>query len=283
MKFLIDNYSSHDSTQPLYLNSAVNAISKCESIIRHKDQSIYDAFDQYQPNIYITHAGLISMDLIHYIKENPSKDISMLVSVYGMNQDNINRVDMAIKEHSLPCKFLFNTKPFNVKHSKALVVKNAADINITKDLNLSYRLDKAIFIFNQSDIKEYDSPYHLISNNNKLVNIVDICSSELYLASIFSNYQTMIFENLPIDIPQAFYDAILFCDKVYYTSDNPEVDTIVGKIFKPDASLNYNHPEKLNDFSDIKKHLKQKHLGYNRLATLLSQLPEQNILGDYNE
>lgn len=278
MRFLIDNYATQENTQPLYFYSALKSLSKCEAYLRNANQSIYDYFDRYNPDVYITHAGLITPDLLHYTKSNPNKKINILISVYGMDNENINKVDEGIKNNELPCKFLFSNKKINVKNNKTVVVNNAADENIIKDPSVNYNLDKAVFVFDSAKISDYDPPYHIISNNNKLIDSADIIAPELYLAGIYSNYKQIIFEDLPVSIPQAFFDALLFCDSVYYQTTNNQVDENMKKIFPNCGSMNYKNKDRINDFADVKKIVKAKHTGTNRLLTLLSQIACNDII-----
>jgi len=50
---------------------------------------------------------------------------------------------------------------------------------------------------------------------------------------------------------------------------------MIQKIFKPSKSLNFNDEDKLEDFSELKSKISEKHGISNRVKTLLSQLSKE--------
>ena len=283
MKFLIDNYTTQYNTQPIYLYTEINNLNTCSAALRNPAQSIYDTMDSLSPDVYITHAGLIKQDFIQYMQENPTKQVDVVISVEGMDNNEIDKVDSGLSALGIKCKFIFSSNSISTKNYTSVVIPNAADRNIVKDPGINYKIDRAIFVLSKEDIKEYDPPYHIISNNNNLADTVDICAAELYLASIFSNYNEIIFENLSPKFSQAFFDALLFCDKVYYTSDDPRVEANINKMLGLDVNLKYGSKNMLEDFTQVKEVIKSKHLSINRLLTLVSQFSCKEIIEEIKE
>jgi hypothetical protein len=108
---------------------------------------------------------------------------------------------------------------------------------------------------------------------------VDFCLPITMLSSIYSKYEEIIFTEISNSLPQYFFDAIYHGEKVYYDivdeAKSKLADEIVGSVLKVGNGLNYNNPDKITDFTDLKKHIEEKHSSLNRTKTLLSQLPQK--------
>ena len=62
--------------------------------------------------------------------------------------------------------------------------------------------------------------------------------------------------------------------KTYYiTKDKKSID-LIDTILKPESSLNYYEDNRMQDFSNLKNYIMEKHCGLNRVKTLLSQIPK---------
>jgi hypothetical protein len=119
----------------------------------------------------------------------------------------------------------------------------------------------------------------VISINKQIKDDVDFCLPITMLSSIYSKYEEIIFTDITRSIPQYFFDAIYRGEKVYYDILDDEkskmADEIIGSVLKIGNGLNYNNPDKITDFSSLKKHVEEKHSSLNRTKTLLSQLPQK--------
>jgi hypothetical protein len=88
MRFLIDNYSTHDTTEPYYLNATLGNLDGCFSTVWYRDRiSAYDIFDMIKPDFFIAEKNSISMDAIKYIHEN--KNIGIIINVTGFTNDKL--------------------------------------------------------------------------------------------------------------------------------------------------------------------------------------------------
>jgi len=279
MKFAIDNYLTNEDTQCAFLNKNLTDLGYQCVLFDSTQNSIYDTFDQHNPDIYITHGNKVSSDLIHYIKNN-NADIDVLINIHKMIPEHIQILNNTFKQHQIKSSFLFTFEPLseslkNIIDFNIIQISNCADSNLMSiDNNLNYSIEKAIVYFSESDIKIYQGTYHNIGIYK--LDGLDFILPEMKLATLYKNYSEVIFRNISKYIPQGFFDAILAGCRVYYDIDNHEEEKVfesqINKLFKPEKSLNFNSKEKLKDFSDIQNLVKNKHLDTNRTKTLLSNI-----------
>jgi hypothetical protein len=279
MKFLIDNYASNQSTQPLYLYKNINQYAEHEAFIRMNGEvSIYDSFDRISPDIYITSVHILSQDAIIYLKENKVKT-RICLCLNGANKDMIEKAEDSFLSNEVPCAFFFtNDYDVKLKKTRLLYLQEAADLNTTVSFNLKYNIDKAIFTSGDKKIKNYDGTYHILSVDQKPKNNVDFSLPIHIINNLFHNYKEIISTDIYSYIPQYFFDAIARGVKTYYDIENEilakEIDELCGKILKIDNRLNYNNPNKLDNFEDLRKHVLEKHTCESRTKSFLSQLPQ---------
>lgn len=280
MKFLIENYAGYESTQALYFHKHINDYDDHSSVIRPNNASVFDAFDAISPDVYIASAHTLSRDAVLYLKENKHKDIKLLICTDGLSVEEVQSLEEVLKKNDVSCHFFFNSaESQNTKRSRVVHIRNGFDSNIEPALKIDYNIQKAIFVNKSSKIRNYQGTFHVISTNQQMKDNVDFCLPVTMLPSIYSKYEELIFTDLPHSLPQYFFDAIYHSKKVYYDIVDVEksklVDELVGSVFKVGNRLNYNNPDKITDFADIKKHVEEKHSSFNRTKTLLSQLPQK--------
>jgi len=280
MKFLIENYAGYDSTQALYFHQHINNYEEHSALIRQNNMSLFDSFDTIEPDVYLCSAQKLSKDALLYIKQNPDKDIKLIVCVDGISDDDIQSIDGAIKKSGVNCHFFFTSSNVSNKIRTRLVqIRNGVDINLQPSLKIDYNIQKAIIVNKVTKIRNYDGTFHVISNNPQLKDSVDFYLPITMLASIYSKYDEIIFTDIQENLSQCFFDAIYHGKKVYYDivdeDQSKKADEIIDLILKVGNGLNYNNPNKLIDFTDLKKYVIDKHSSINRTKTLLSQLPQK--------
>ena len=275
MIFAIDNYLTSEDTQCIFLNKNLNDLDDHTSILFDSARnSIYDTFDEYKPDVYITHGNKISNDLIHYLKYNNHK-IDVLVNIHKMSKENLSIMqDVLLKQTN--SSFFFTCEPTKqqLRHN-VIQISNCADSNLQNiKSDVEYAIEKAVIYYAPSEIKKYEGTYHNVGINK--IDGVDFILPQLKLSPIFKNYSQAIFRNLTTYIPQGFFDAIFTGLQVYYDIDNKDNEQIIeaqiDKLFKPTKSLNYKDQDRLTDFSAITKVVEDKHTDKNRTRTLLSNL-----------
>jgi hypothetical protein len=276
MKFIIENYTSNEDTQAMYFHKKLNTEEHQCALWDSKKISLYDIMDSFNPNFFITHAYKISKELVHYLNNTDSK-AKVLLSVNSVPKNTIVAMEKTLIDNKVPCDFFFGShESVPVKKIRYVKINNCYDENIiTSEKVINYSIDKGIFINSREQIKPENGSYHFLSNDQDLKPIVDICLPEIQMSSLYKNYNTIIFKNIDEYVPQAFFDAIISCDKVYYETDKDHVHEMIQKIFKPSKSLNFNDEDKLEDFSELKSKISEKHGISNRVKTLLSQLSKE--------
>lgn len=289
MKFLLDNFSDSNSTQSLYLNKHLNDIGYASEIRIDPYQSLYDALDIYSPDVYISSIPTFSKDALFYIKENPHKNIRLIMCVNGASQVVIDKVEDLLKTNEVDCLFFFgNKKDVNTKSTKYITIQEAADTNILETNNeLKYNIQKAVIVTDRSKIKNYSGTYHVISLS-KNMNKCDFFVPTSVLTHLYQNYDEIIVTDFEGYIPQYFFDAIARNKKIYYDINDVNIENkandMLTKVLKLETdTLNYNFENKLTDFSNLKKYVLEKHTGLNRAKTLVSQLPQQKLLETSND
>lgn len=279
MRFLIENYASYESTQPLYFHKHISDMPEHTSMIR-TGGSIFDVFDLFKPDVYISSANKLSRDVVMYLVENKDKDIRLVVCVDGLNNEEIQNLDSVLKSNGVECQFFFSTVNIpETRRTRVVQIKNGADINLEKSLKIDYNIQKALIVNKPSQIKNYEGTYHVISTNPQMKDNVDLCLPITMLPSIYPKYEEVIFTDLSTNLPQCFFDAIYSGSRVYYdildSEKSKKIDEAIDNTFKIGNILNYNSKDKLLDFADLRKKVEEKHSSINRTKTLLSQLPQK--------
>ena len=276
MKFLISNYSSESQTEPFYFNTSINLLNGYKSTLwDNNTTSAYDIFDLVKPDYYITHISAIPTDVIDYLRNH--KTTSIILNVTGETRDNLEKMEQILIEESIKCPFFYTNSDdevYKLKNIKMLSIPFGADVFFNTG-SLSFNIDKGVIINSENDIKHYETPHHIISYNTSLINVSDMVLSIQQMAAIYKNYNEIIFTFFGNLIPQVFYDAIYYGNKVYYDIDDPEKNKILSqkleKILKIDCDLRI-----IKNFNKIKQTIKEKHTCLHRVKSLLSQLPSED-------
>jgi hypothetical protein len=274
MKFLVQNYSSEYSTQALYLARGLNEQDGHSGALWNNSCSLYDIMDKENPDYYITSAFMLSTDFIHYAQNHLMFEMKLLLNVDNVSQDIINNIENSLEKNRINCPFFFSYDQ-NVKTKKVRFVNinNAYDAYLSQQSNMKYKIDKGIIINAKEEVEKYEGSYHILSQNKDMNEIADIVFPESQLCSLYHNYEEIIV-NISDVIPQAFFDAIMYGNKVYYKSTNKDIKNDIQKILRTDAILDYEDERKTTDFAEIKKTVEERHSSSNRIKTLLSQLPK---------
>ena len=282
MRFLIENYSNPGSTQPMYFNKHINDVPEHQSMIRHNNASIFDIFDTFNPDVYISSINTLSKDSLLYLQEN--QDIKLLISIDGLAPASFINLENILQSYNVKCHFFFSSSGKSPSRKNRFVtIRNGADINVQQNMDIKYSIDKCI-VFQKEDpsrqySKEYNGTYHVITNNRSLVGHADAYLPITLMPSVYGMYNEVVFTDIGPEVPQVFFDALYYGNKVYYDikdeSSAKKVDDAIASIFGETAILNYQATNRTEDFSEIKNIVREKHSSLNRTKTLLSQLPQK--------
>lgn len=273
MNILIDNYLNKEDSQCLYLYHAIKSLDENQVKAFYwpsRDISTYDIFDDTKPDIFISHCGAMDYELGVYLEDNKeiADNLIIVMSTFGggeQTKEYYQRMDTMLKSKRIGNVYLMSSKDLELKRLKGIKINHCVDDNVKPD-KLNYQIPCAYFVNNQDDVTgEDDSSYHYISNT---ISGVDICLEEIKLAKLYNNYNKIVFKNLN-KFNQCFFDALYQCKEVSYTSDDKNVDNICNSLFG--QVLNVNNKD--IDYKKVRQRVKEKHMPYNRVKTLLSQLP----------
>ena len=278
MNFIVGNYTSFIQTEPMYINATLGSIG-CKSTVWNPSQiSAYDIFDLIKPNYYITHITKIMDDVISYVQENGN--VELILNITGVTQEIVTQAEQFLKEKNIPIAFLFtNAEDPDIK-SKARLVKIGlgADIFLNTG-SLRYSIDIGQIVSSKDQIKNYDCSYHSISCNKSLEDSVDICLPIYQLSNIYSNYKEIAFRGFESIIPQSFYDAVFYGNKVYCDIDDintkSELSDKIKKVLRTEIDI---CDKNTVDSSELRRKILDRHTCLHRVKSLLSQLPANDYL-----
>ncbi len=256
MKFLISDYSTPWHTEPHYFNAGLNLVGQQSNILNH-NISIYDNFDKFTPDIYITHISHLSKDVISYITEN--KKIKLLINTNFTNPDLIKKNDEYFSSSKIDYYFFGNDNTSNL--SKYIKILFGADIFFNKQ-NKQYNISKLIFIESKNQIEKLDGTYHYTATNQEMIDDIDIIFPSTTLSLLFNSYDEIIFKGSSYIGSQIAFDAIYSGTKVIFdTKEAKDLDKI-DEIFKKQKLLTS---------------VKNKHTCLHRLKSLMSQVSCEDI------
>ena len=285
MKFFIDSYSNPvNSTQSMYFHHHINAMEEHESYITSPSLPLFDTLYAFGPDVYITSAKTLRWDYVEYIKDTGS-EIKTFISLDDTKLGNIHSVVETLKENNIKARFFLNgSTQIGLKSLKisTIPILPAIDSNLNIYFNESQRYqwkNKIDYLIVSSSVENLHIPssignnstFHIYSSDGKgdLLETIVTCNNEL-----FHNYHNIIFDNLDLGVSQMFLQAIMSGTPTYYFDPNGNHDEMLSRILKTEQTLNWLDKSKVTDFSDIRKHIQEKHKSENRVKSLLSQLPQ---------
>jgi len=281
MKFIIDNYTTNSSSQSLYFAEHINAMEEHQVyMLRQGRESIFDAFDRFQPDVYITSTSLLSKDAVAYISQ--SKNIDLIVSVNDASNSDVVEIETALLQNKIQCPFFISNlrdekKPMT-KKTKVIRFMECCDTNFDADVGVDYCIDKLIVVGGKTEtVRNYNGTFHVASHNTDIAKVVDICLPINLMVSIITKYKEIIFQDIGDYLPQLFFHCLAAGIPTYYDIENIEqskiVDATCDKVFGIGNKLNYTSSDKITNFSSLKETVLEKHTSARRVKSLLSQIP----------
>tara|TARA_B100000902_G_scaffold397586_1_gene461812 strand:- start:5828 stop:6658 length:831 start_codon:yes stop_codon:yes gene_type:complete len=273
MKILIDNYSDHTNSQPLYLHEGFKKFNHSTNLFDVSTNSIFDVCDTVNPEILIISAPRISKDVIEYVQQS---NLRLVIGIDNLSLENVEQLTAFMKENKIKVDFLFTSnESFSKKVNGFNIVKlyHAADVNHIEDLHFDYSIDKAIFINKKYETIGYNGTFHVIAMNDGVGHQdVDIFLPSITLRSILTKYNEIIFKDMH-EVSQIFLNALCSGVKTYYDNEEDKgIQEKLNKMLKKEFNLNYKSSDKITDFKDIANIVTENHTGDNRAKTILSQI-----------
>lgn len=258
MRFLISNYSTPWNTEPFYFNASLSMIEQPCKLFNIQQSSIYDEFDSFNPEVFITHISHLSKDIMHYILNN--KKIKLLVSTSNIDMSKLDEFSDSLKNSNIPVSF-FGDQDIKLTNNPYIRVPQAADIFLNSG-NKTYDIEKLIFVDKEEDIIELNGTYHYTSCNQSLVNSVDFILPINILNTLFQNYKEVVFKGNAYIGSQLSFNAIYSGAKVTFDTKISEDLDRIDSIFKGGKLLSS---------------VKNRHTCLHRIKTLLSWLNNKDI------
>jgi len=268
MKILISDYTTPNTTEPLYLNTVLNSID-CISTIWPHNLSTFDAFDIINPDIHITHHLKLTRDLILYLQEN--KNIDLIINITGITQENLTNLGNVLKDVGIrPALMYVNYYDHNLtlKNTNITTILHGADVFLGYEPK-QYDIDYAIFVDNKSQLSPIGESYHYVTTDEKLEKEADIFLPIVRLNHLYHNYQNVVIKYFQNEIPQLFFDAALKVNTFFDIEDRTKLDNHLNKLLGDGKHCSLQDPNS----GDIKTKIMQKHTCLHRTKSLLSQLP----------
>jgi hypothetical protein len=269
MRSLIANYSNNQTTEPLYINTSLN-MAGFESMLWPMNTSTFDIFDLAKPDIHITHHNYIAPDLLYYLKENKS-NIDLIVNITGLDQEKLTKFESIFLDNSIqPALFFVNYYDHGLQTKKTNIITllNGADIFLGSKPK-QYDIDCCVFIDKENQGECNCESYHTITYKETLANVADLFFPTDQLINIYANYDRIIFKFFNGIFDQAFFDASLRNNNVFFDiKDRTMLDIHLKKLFGEAGVC-----DQASNISDLSHRIKQKHTCLHRVKSLLSQLP----------
>lgn len=262
MKFLISNYSTPWNTEPFYINATLTSIGEESKIFNMQQNSIYDEFDKFEPDIFICHISHLSKDVIHYIIHNTK--ITLMVNINNIDTSKLQEFNEQIQKHNISIYFFGND---DIELSNYTRIQQGADIFLNAGKS-QYSIEKLIFVEKEEDLITLDGTYHYTTINQELFNKVDFVFPIDTLNSLFQNYKEIIFKGGSYIGTQTSFNAIYSGTKVIFDTKEPKNLDKINDIFKGQKLLSS---------------VKNQHTCFNRIKTLLSQFNYKDILNKLEE
>lgn len=282
MKFLIDSYSNPtESTQSMYLHYHIDEMEEHRSYITNPHLPLFDTLDAFNPDVYITSIRTLRWDYIEYLKDN-KLEIKTFINIDNSKIGDIYNLVEVLKENNVKARFFSNSTKkleINIKISP-IPLMPAIDSNIKKyykDIEKNQWKNKIDYLVVSDSIEASiprdikNNTFHLYAMDGKgdLLETLVSCKNNM-----FHNYHNIIFTNLSSGITQMFFEALNSGTPTYYANPSENYDELLSKILKTEQTLNWIDKSKVTDFSNIKKHIQEKHKSENRVKSILSQLPQ---------
>ena len=84
MKFIIDNYSSAHSSQPMQFHRQFQEQGIQSELLDMSSGSVYDIMDSFNPDILITSGTRLTKAMAQYLKEDQKKELVLMKMRMGM-------------------------------------------------------------------------------------------------------------------------------------------------------------------------------------------------------
>ena len=278
MRILVRNYTSTTSTQSQYLTYELQKVPNVEAGLWNGEGSLYDAFDQFKPDLLITHGSAIRNDLVSYLKDVDTPHLKLAICLNGMSSQSATELEELLRRLNLADNVAVYYSSRNHQHlpklkKNVLPLMEAADEKAVSQAPPPYHIETCVVVDRESEAEgEYGRSYHFVSSNPELQDKVDIVLPCGQLAQMFKNYDRVIIKYPTSSVTQHFFDAVLAGGRPVFHCKNAYAKEQIGGLCQKLFGFSCVDGEEV-DHEAVRKIVLEKHMPANRVKTLISQLP----------
>jgi len=215
MRILVDNYVTHQSTEPVYLDRCFKIAGATSALWDRNRSSLYDTFDQFAPDVFVTDYKRIDPTLAKYLA-SAKKKIDVVFNVTNAAERQLSAIETFLQNTSVSAPFVFTNTPETLLVPQTTRLKiesilNGADIWLpSADPNFS--INTAILAVGGVDPNIYpmQGSTHIINAGAEESYDFDATVPIHQGPSIYRNYERLVLiGKLEKVFTQRFFDAAL--------------------------------------------------------------------------
>jgi len=258
MNTIIEDYSSQETTEPMYFSECFNRIGLQSALWRRNQVSIFDLYEIMKPELIIANLQSVSLDLFKVLSGKPTE---LVVNISGSSQEEVSGLESAVQSNKINCPLVFSDGINDVYKTglNYCPIMKGADIFLQLqniDGIPEYDIDKAFFIDSDQDVS-HEGTYHVISTDQSTKG--DMLLPINISHQICKKYKNSEFIQSKKRLSQHFFDVNFYGNEVKTMisgEDAEEISSFVKKHFG----------------EDVQQTVKSRHLCTSRVARLLQKI-----------
>lgn len=266
MKMLIQNYSSHYTTEPFYLVECFKRVGIDAHLWADSNVSAFDIFDTVAPDIFIGHFAYLTEDVVKYLSQN--KNIKPVINVTGTNQQQLKGITDTFISMDLENVILF-TNNFVHPHGESVQkILPAFDVFVQAS-QPQFNIPLAVVTNGEDEtVKDFvkdKEVYHLVSyGENK--EWADFSTDIRNFWGVSTSYdEVTLIDDGMVSTSQFFFQATMLCRKFNVVSQTEEQREAFQEIL---SSLFISEETSEDVETVIKKQIIKNHTCFNRASQL---------------
>lgn len=270
MKILIQNYSSHYSTEPFYFVESFKRVGVDAHLWADVNVPVFDMFDTVQPDVFIGHFAYLTEDVVKYLSQN--KSVKAVINVTGTNTQQLKGITDTFMSMGVENVLLFSNNFVHPHGDSVHEILPAFDVFI-QGQEPQFNIPLAVITNNKNEhvdsfIKDKDV-YHIVSYG-KNEEWADYTTDIRNFWGISACYDEVnLIDDGMISTSQFFFQATMLCNKLNITSQTEEqreaFQEILSKLFTSEETT-----EGVGNV--VRKQIIKKHTCFNRTSEMASLL-----------
>lgn len=270
MKMLIQNYSSHYTTEPFYLVECFKRVGIDAHLWADSNVSAFDIFDTVAPDVFIGHFAYLTEDVVKYLSQN--KNIKPVINVTGTNTQQLKGITDTFMSMGLENVILF-TNNFVHPHGESVQkILPAFDVFVQAS-QPQFNIPLAVVTNGEDEtVKDFvkdKEVYHLVSyGENK--EWADFSTDIRNFWGVSTSYdEVTLIDDGMVSTSQFFFQATMLCRKFNVVSQTEEQREAFQEIL---SSLFISEETSEDVATVIKKQIIKNHTCFNRASELANAL-----------